>query len=444
MKVLCLRRMILAAILLGCVMLASTSGLEAATDPVVVELHYQNGVKFYKRGLYDKAAGEFQRTLVLEPTHQEAKDFLEKIQKMDEKQRRVEAKKSQDAQLKELYQQGKKLYSQHDFQGALDVFNKILKLKPIDDFASFYRERCEIFIARKLAKEKSVEQKRLLKERKLKEKENRIKQKQLALERKQELAQERMRIKEQRQQDLKNKKLAGKQKAQEVVVRQEEAVVDTAKGQESAKALKVSETPEKVLTAKEEAVARKKRIREEKIAAAKQRREEKIAAAKSRREEKLALAEQRKAEKLAKQEKMRQAREQARQEKILAAQAKKEAQLKAKEAKRAAAKNQKTADSSAKAGKAVVDKSQDQKKNVSEEEAVKAAKGVALEKSAKQLYLEGAEHLGRKEYAQAIASFSAVIEQEKEGSKLYTNASTRLREKAKQRLQQTAIKKEEE
>lgn len=29
--------------------------VEAAEDPVVIEVHYQNGVKFYKRGLYDKA-----------------------------------------------------------------------------------------------------------------------------------------------------------------------------------------------------------------------------------------------------------------------------------------------------------------------------------------------------------------------------------------------------
>lgn len=439
MRVLCARRIFLAMILLGCTaLLPMLIGVEAATDPVVVELHYQNGVKFYKRGLYDKAISEFERTLTLDPAHEEAKDFLEKIKKMDDGKRRVEAKKSQDAQLEEMYQQGKKLYGEHDFEGALEVFNKILKLKPIDDFASFYRERCEIFIARKLAKEKSIEQKRLAKEKKLKEKENRNKQKQLAVERKRELAEERVKIKEQRREDLKNKKSTARQQTEEVAAREEAIAVDTALGQEVVKSLEVAEVPEKVLTAKEAAVARKKSIKEEKMAAAKALREENLALVKERREAKLA-----------EQEKIRQKKEQARQEKILAAQAKKDTQLKENEAKRVAAqqkkmKNQKPVDSSVHVEKKVEDELSVKKQGSFSEKAVENTKDSAFEKPAKQLYLEGAEHLGRKEYAQAIASFSAVVEQEKSGSKLYTNASIRLREKAKQRLQESAINKEKE
>jgi len=42
-------------------MVLKTEAAPEAADPVVVELHYQNGVKFYKRGLYDKAADEFEK-----------------------------------------------------------------------------------------------------------------------------------------------------------------------------------------------------------------------------------------------------------------------------------------------------------------------------------------------------------------------------------------------
>ena len=39
-----------------------------------------------------------------------------------------------------------------------------MELKPIDDFASYYKERCEIEIGRKLAREKKIEDKKRLKE----------------------------------------------------------------------------------------------------------------------------------------------------------------------------------------------------------------------------------------------------------------------------------------
>ena len=53
-------------------------GARAAVDPVVVEVHYQNGVKFYKRGLYKKAVRELENTLSLDPENREAKEYLQK------------------------------------------------------------------------------------------------------------------------------------------------------------------------------------------------------------------------------------------------------------------------------------------------------------------------------------------------------------------------------
>lgn len=137
--------------------------LEALDDPVAVELHYQSGVKLFKRGFYDRATAEFERTLASDPDHEEARAYLEKIKALDERTRSVNAEQSKDEEIRKLYRQGRDLYGQHDFEAAKGVFEQILTLKPVDDFASFYKERCEIFIARKLAKEKKTQEKERLK-----------------------------------------------------------------------------------------------------------------------------------------------------------------------------------------------------------------------------------------------------------------------------------------
>lgn len=398
------------SLLLCCCVLAPVFMLEAAVDPVVVELHYQNGVKFYKRGLYDKAVGEFERTLSLDPQHEEAKAYLEKIQKMDDKQKRVEAKKSQDARIQELYSRGKELYKKHDFPGAKEVFEKILQLKPIDDFASFYRERCEIFIARQEAKDKKIEQKKLLKEKKIREKENRIKKKELERERKQTLKADRVRIKKEHRQALKEEKQS-----------HEGAL------KEAAEPAEVGAPGLERIPPEEAVIDQKKKLKEEKLAAAKKRRED------------AAVSKQ-----IALQEK-----EKARQAKILAAQERKEKQMQVKEAKKSLAKQKRLEKNKpAKQGE------EGQKQPVSEPpqageegkpsvETGKAEEDVTAGKTAKDLYLEGAEYLGRKEYSEAIQSFSVVMEKEKTGAVIYSNAAGRLMEKAKKELQKSSAQKKE-
>lgn len=440
MKDMRLRQIVLIAVFAVFVVSGAVFKTEAAVDPIIVELHYQNGVKYYKRGLYDKALSEFEKTLSLDPSHEEAKDYVEKIAKMDEKQKRVEAKKSENEQLKELYKKGKELYAQHDFEGAQAVFQQILKIKPVDDFASFYRERCEIFISRKLAREKKIEDRKKLKEKKIQEKEERIKKKERDLERKRELAAERARIKEEHKQAVKDRKSAQAQKKTgEPAVVKESPEIDTAQSSVAKEAVKDAAVSSQEPTKKEMEAARRKQTKEEKVAAAEQRREERIAQAKQRREEKRAAAVKAKEEKRAQREKMRQEKEQARQAKILAAEEKKQARLAEIEAKKEAARQKKAQKSNV-----APPEDREKKNNLTLKKAPPAVKSSVLHeegKSVKQLYLEGAEQLGRKQYTQAVESFLAVIEQEKNGPKLYTNAAKRLIEKAQMRLNEGASKK---
>jgi len=180
-------------------------GARAAIDPVVVEVHYQNGVKFYKRGLYKKAVQEFENTLSLDPQNQEAADYLQKAKAAAESEQVKDARASNSDKIRRLYEEGKGLYLKRDYKAAIDVFNQILSEKPIDDFASFYKERCEIMIARQLAREKKVEDKKTghedavrIKEEKIKEKKLKEQDKQDMLKKRSEIDQERRKAREER------------------------------------------------------------------------------------------------------------------------------------------------------------------------------------------------------------------------------------------------------
>ena len=180
-------------------------GARAAVDPVVVEVHYQNGVKFYKRGLYKKAVRELENTLSLDPENREAKEYLLKAKAAAENEQIKDSRESKSDNIQKLYEEGKGLYLKRDYQAAIDVFNQILSEKPIDDFASFYKERCEIMIAKQFASEKKIEDKKnvkqdaaRIKEDKIKEKELKKQDKQDMLKKRSEIEQERRKAKEER------------------------------------------------------------------------------------------------------------------------------------------------------------------------------------------------------------------------------------------------------
>ncbi|MFH0876948.1 MAG: hypothetical protein V1863_01815 [Candidatus Omnitrophota bacterium] len=257
-------------ILFICTILFLTTTAYALDDPVAVELHYQSGVKFFKRGLYDRATVEFERTLALDSKHEEAKAYLEEIKARDARVKSVDAKQSKDKEVQNLYRQGRELYGKRDFQAAKEVFEKILTLKPVDDFASFYKERCEIFISRKLAKEKKIQEKEQLKEQKKQERLDCKKEKEMKVLQRQAML------------------------AQRAKGRKERLVV-----KEVAAEIKEEKREEKRTSAvtKEEQRELKLQVRQEKIDARRQAKEERKFAAVARREEKQQIKEAKREEK---------------------------------------------------------------------------------------------------------------------------------------------------
>jgi outer membrane protein assembly factor BamD (BamD/ComL family) len=182
----------------------------AAVDPVIVEVHYQNGVKFFKRGLYKKAVREFENTLSLDPQNREAADHLQRAKAAVANEQIKDARESKSDEIRRFYEEGKSLYLKRDYKAAIDVFNEILAAKPIDDFASFYKERCEIMIARQLARDKKTEDKKTgsddaarIKEEKIKEKKLKELDKQEILKKRAEISQERREAREEKAQVVK-------------------------------------------------------------------------------------------------------------------------------------------------------------------------------------------------------------------------------------------------
>ncbi len=260
------------SVLLLAVIFSFCAAVAYAADPVVVELHYQNGVKFYKRGLYDRAIKELEKTLSLDPSHAEAKEYLDKVKQEKDSLTRVESKKSQEVELKSLYAEGKRLYKERDYKGAIDIFDMILKKKPVDDFASYYKERCEILIARKLAKEKKIEEKNKAKEKVANDRANRRKEKEDKRQKRKKISQESRKIDQERRnakedrvsealrqmggeetkQDIKNSRRAQKEERREArIMAKEDKRAEVLKRKEEKRAAALKRKEEK-LRAKEE------------------------------------------------------------------------------------------------------------------------------------------------------------------------------------------------
>jgi len=446
------------------VFLFSAMRLEAA-DPVVVELHFQNGVKYYKRGLYDRAVEEFEKTLSMEPEHEEAKIYLEKVRLIQKNQTKVEAKASKNAELKQLYEDGRRLFAAHKYQETIDICNKILQIKPIDDFASYYREESEIMISRQLKREKKAQDKEKAKESRKQAKIDKAQEReQLKESRKQakiDRAEEKEKLKEARihakvdRENEKKEKAAARKASREAARRPVDKTNREAVVQQDLAAYEVESTPRVRPEGEiEKPVDRKMRLRQEKLAEKERRREEKLQAREDKKQEKeeriaakKAAADERRAAKKAAAEERRQAKIDAKvrksleksenaaaqkttpEERRVAKQEARQAKIDAAQEKRA----RKTEDAAQRRQNAI-----DRKQDARVEKALKkeTAKQVAqARKDNKELFLKGVDLYGKKKYEDAIAAFESLIAAESQTTgAVYSGTARRLMEKAQERL----------
>jgi tetratricopeptide (TPR) repeat protein len=291
------------------IFMATGAAAWAAGDSVEAEVYFQNGVKYMKRGLYDKSIQEFEKTLAIDATNEEAAAYLEQVKELYRQDSPVQAKASEDTAMRALYRDGRNLYQQGEYEKAIEVFTAILAKKPIDDYASYYRERSEIMISRRQAKE-----------RKAADKQRQIEEK----ARKKEMAEQaKAQKKAVRQETLQKRALIQEEQRQAREARGEKPVVKKA-AEAVPPAAVVDE--QKPLTPREEKIRAKKERQEEAERRAQERRQEELRAKEEKiqaRDEARAQSEQkveaRKESKKTKQDKAREKKAAVRMEKELSA-----------------------------------------------------------------------------------------------------------------------------
>lgn len=395
------------------VFMLSAMRLEAA-DPVVVELHFQNGVKYYKRGLYDRAVGEFEKTLSMEPGHEEANIYLEKVRLIQKNRAEVEAKVSQDVGIKELYKEGRRFYAEHKYREAIGVFDKILQVKPIDDFASYYKEKSEIMISRQLKRDKKIQDKEKLK-----------------------AARRQVRIDKENE---KKERAAKRKEAREAARRPVNKADRNAVVQQDLAAYEVEAKPRAPAQGEiEKPMDKKTRLRQEKLTEKERRRQKKLQAVEEKKKEK----EGRLAAGKAAAEERRQGRIDANVRKALqkgeSAVVRQGSAGERRQAKLEAAK-EKRRRKQAEAAQRRQDAS-DRKQSVRVEKALKkesARQTVETRKDNKALFLKGVDQYGKKQYRDAIATFESLIATESRTTgSVYSGTARRLIQKAQERLKGT-------
>lgn len=106
------------------------------------EKHYILGVDFFNKKEYEKALNEFDFTLSIIPTHQNAIDFRKKTLEMLEKSRQEEEEKK-NVSIQKMVNEGIQLYQFGEYENAVYNFRKIIEMEPENKYAPEYLKLSE-------------------------------------------------------------------------------------------------------------------------------------------------------------------------------------------------------------------------------------------------------------------------------------------------------------
>jgi tetratricopeptide (TPR) repeat protein len=104
-----------------------------------VQSFYRNGMIALAGRNYEKAKEEFEKVLVIDPNHAEAKEQLVKVVTILEKKEKAAAEEAQKQSISKTYQEALKAYQNDHLEEAIPLFNAILALQPNHQDAQRYR-----------------------------------------------------------------------------------------------------------------------------------------------------------------------------------------------------------------------------------------------------------------------------------------------------------------
>jgi cytochrome c-type biogenesis protein CcmH/NrfG len=86
---------------------------------------FEKALNNFSKGDYSKAAEQLERVLEIQPDHKEARKLLDRARR-----RLTPLKKKEKEQIRKLYIDGMKYFTQRKYSSAIEVWNKILKIDP--------------------------------------------------------------------------------------------------------------------------------------------------------------------------------------------------------------------------------------------------------------------------------------------------------------------------
>ena len=107
--------------------ICSAAGGKVSLKDVIVNMHYERGVRLYKKGHYDRAIEELMRAIEINTDHKKARKYLS-----------AAIKKKNKEIVDGLYKDASAYYQQKKYQEALDTYKKVLEIMP-DDGYSLYK-----------------------------------------------------------------------------------------------------------------------------------------------------------------------------------------------------------------------------------------------------------------------------------------------------------------
>ena len=114
-------------------------------DASLIKMHYDRGIKFYKKAEYDKAIREFNSVLYFDPDHAKAKKYLD-----------ASIKRKNKKIVTKLYKEADAYYKQKEYQKALDSYEEVLRVIPDDGYALYKIEIMKAKIEKQIRLDKSV------------------------------------------------------------------------------------------------------------------------------------------------------------------------------------------------------------------------------------------------------------------------------------------------
>ncbi|MBN1898653.1 MAG: hypothetical protein JW827_07745, partial [Spirochaetes bacterium] len=106
------------------------------------EKYYQEGVAFFNERIYKKAITSFQNALTLIPGYKDSEDYIEKIKKRLEEMNLAQAKE-QDRLVLEYLNQGITYYFNSEYNMAISMLEKCLRIDPDNDYALQYLQKAK-------------------------------------------------------------------------------------------------------------------------------------------------------------------------------------------------------------------------------------------------------------------------------------------------------------